>query len=184
MEKVAALMLLSGGIDSAACAHLLKSQGHHVEGLFLDYGQGPVNREKAAAATLASYLGISLVCGAVSGAPRHGPGEIVGRNAFLVFSAVVLKPWTAGIIALGIHGGTPYYDCSKAFVNRMATIVSEHTDGRLVLVAPFIDWNKKQVYDYFLASKLPIDLTYSCEADLDKPCKMCASCRDRSALGC
>jgi 7-cyano-7-deazaguanine synthase len=97
---------------------------------------------------------------------------------------MVLRPWRVGILALGIHFGTAYYDCSAAFMKAIAALVAEHTDGRLTLLAPFLEWSKKQVYDYFISAKLPIELTYSCEAGTTEPCKMCNSCQDRSALGC
>jgi 7-cyano-7-deazaguanine synthase in queuosine biosynthesis len=37
MSHPQAIVLLSGGIDSAACVHLLKAQGMPVEGIFFDY---------------------------------------------------------------------------------------------------------------------------------------------------
>jgi 7-cyano-7-deazaguanine synthase len=97
---------------------------------------------------------------------------------------MALRPWTVGILALGIHSGTGYYDCSAAFMKSMAALVAEHTDGSLILLAPFLDWSKKQVYDYFTGAKLPIELTYSCEAGTNGACAVCNSCRDRSVLGC
>ena len=41
----------------------------------------------------------------------------------------------------------------------MTVLVAEHTDGGLVPVTPFLEWNKQQIYDYFTAAKLPIKLT-------------------------
>jgi 7-cyano-7-deazaguanine synthase len=97
---------------------------------------------------------------------------------------MVLRPWSVGILALGIHSGTTYYDCSPAFMKAITELVAEQTDGTLTILAPFLEWSKKQIYDYFTSAKLPIDLTYSCEVGADEPCTVCNSCRDRSALGC
>jgi 7-cyano-7-deazaguanine synthase len=184
MSHPQAIVLLSGGIDSAACAHFLKTQGMTVEGIFFDYGQPAAPREQVAAQAIGEHIGFSVSVVTVRGLAKHSAGEVTGRNAFLIFGSIVLRPWRTGVLALGIHSGTSYYDCSPAFVKTMAVLVAEHTDGALNLLAPFLDWNKKQVYDYFTNAKLPIELTYSCEAGTDRPCDVCDSCRDRSALGC
>jgi 7-cyano-7-deazaguanine synthase len=184
MSHSRAIVLLSGGIDSAACAHLLKSQGMTVEGMFFDYGQPSALREQPAAQAMAEHIGIPLSISTVRGPAKQSAGEVTGRNAFLIFGSMVLRPWAAGILALGIHSGTAYYDCSIAFVKTMAVLVAEHTDGALSLLVPFLEWDKKQVYDYFTIAKLPIAITYSCEAGSDPPCDECNSCRDRRALGC
>ncbi len=155
-----------------------------VEAMFVDYGQLAARREQLAAQAIAEHLGIPLSVITLKGLAKHGAGEVVGRNAFLILSAIVLRPWRAGIVALGIHSGTAYYDCSPSFAKAMSSILAEHTDGALILLAPFLEWNKKQVYDYFTSVNLPIDLTYSCEAGSDEPCNVCNSCRDRSVLGC
>lgn len=43
-----ATVLISGGIDSAACAHLLAAQGHLVHGIFVDFGQAARDHESRA----------------------------------------------------------------------------------------------------------------------------------------
>ncbi len=179
-----AVVLLSGGIDSAACAWFLRDHGYSVKGLFVDYGQRAVQFEKRGAEALSATLGIALDCISVSIPNQFGAGEITGRNAFLVFAALLISQPRAGIIALGIHSGTAYYDCSPAFANSIDRLLEEHTDGCVRLSTPFITWSKKNIFDYYQASGLPIDLTYSCEAGSMPPCGTCLSCRDRRSLGC
>ena len=179
-----ATVLLSGGIDSAACAHLLRARGHDVGGFFVDYGQAAANPEECAAKSIASQIGIPLGVYRVLGGPYFTPGELIGRNAFLLLSAVLLAPNKSGLVAIGVHAGTTYYDCSFAFIEKMGRLISEHTDGTLQLLAPFLKWNKKDVFDYFAKSGIPLELTYSCEAGVVPPCGRCASCRDRRILGC
>jgi hypothetical protein len=100
-------VLLSGGIDSAACARLLLDEGNTVSCVFIDYGQAAA--ESRSAASIATNLRCSLLKIAVT--PRHhfGAGEITGRIAFLVLAALTLCEVRSGVIALGIHSGTPYY---------------------------------------------------------------------------
>ncbi len=181
---IEASVLLSGGIDSTACAHLLQKHGYAVGGVFLDYGQGAARAERRAVQAISTLLGIPLRVYEVRGHVSFAAGELVGRNAFLIFSALFLSPQKRGLLGLGIHYGTPYYDCSPAFVESMRKIVANHTDGALQLTAPFMWWTKSDVFAYFTAEGLPLDLTYSCEASSEAPCGACASCRDRELLRC
>jgi len=184
LEKTAATVLMSGGIDSAACAAFLAEQGNSVRGVLVDFGQAAAALERQAAHALAAQMQIPLTTYSVSGGLPYSAGELLGRNAFLIFSALFLTRQKNGLLAIGIHAGSPYYDCSPPFFSSMAQLIAEHTDGRVILIAPFLEWSKGDVLQYFLSSGLSIDLTYSCEAGTEPPCGACASCRDRRALGC
>ena len=179
-----AIVLLSGGIDSAACAWFLRDHGYSVRGLFVDYGQKAAPHERLGAEALSRLMQISLDCLSLNSSSEFGSGEITGRNAFLVFTALVTCRLHMGIIALGIHSGTTYYDCSTAFARSLDQSVAEHTDGRIRLSTPFVTWNKKNIFDYYRASGLPIELTYSCEKGHMPTCGTCLSCLDRRMLGC
>ena len=178
-----ALVLMSGGIDSTACALFLTKQGYDVRGLFIDYGQPAARYEALAVGEIGGQLGIDVAMCKLLGGPAFGAGEITGRNAFFVFTALLVERNSfAELLALGIHAGTPYYDCSEAFLRSISRIVHETTGGNTQLIAPFITWTKMQVYGYFLSLRLPKELTYSCEAGLQPPCGACASCADRLLL--
>jgi 7-cyano-7-deazaguanine synthase len=183
MQSVATV-LVSGGIDSAACAHFLNKQGNLIRGVFVDYGQAAVARERSAAMKLAKLLDIEFTIYRITGHGTFSAGELPGRNAFLIVTALFLSSCRRGLLALGIHAGTAYFDCSPAFVELMARLVAEHTDGGVSLVAPFLHWSKRDVFDYFVSTGLPLDATYSCEAGTEPVCGRCLSCRDRRALGC
>jgi 7-cyano-7-deazaguanine synthase len=182
-RRLRALVLLSGGIDSAACAHFLKSDAD-VQGLFLDFNQSAANQERKAAKILATQLDIPFEEFSIRPAGQRGAGELVGRNAFLLSTALFLSAGRHNVIAIGIHAGTPYYDCSPAFERLMAQVIAEQTDSRVTLLAPFVDWTKGDVFSYFETTGLRAADTYSCEAGTNPVCGRCASCRDREALGC
>jgi 7-cyano-7-deazaguanine synthase len=180
-----AVVLFSGGLDSAACARYLQRSGHSVRGLFVDYGQRAARLERAAAEQLSAFLGINLSMMRVETQRSFGSGEIRGRNAFLIFSSMLDgDPAISQLIALGIHAGTAYYDCSPAFLSSIGRLVAEYTDGRTRVIAPFIEWTKQEIFMYCLRERLPIDLSYSCEAGGEPPCGLCLSCRDRRTLSC
>jgi 7-cyano-7-deazaguanine synthase len=179
------VVLFSGGLDSAACAHYLQKHGHAVRGLFVEYGQKAACLERAAAEQLSAFLCMNLSTMRVETNRSFGNGEIQGRNAFLVFSCMLgADSAQTQVIALGIHAGTAYYDCSPAFLESIDRLVAEYTDGRTRVVAPFLEWTKHDIFTYCVREHLPIDLSYSCEAGETPPCGLCLSCRDRRALSC
>lgn len=176
------VVLVSGGVDSAACVDFYERQRLAVSGLHVTYGQPAARHEAAAATAIAHYYGIPLTLIRLVGARPKSDGELLGRNALLLFTALMELDARSAILALGVHSGTPYYDCSSSFLATVQSIVDGQSDGRIRVVAPFLEWTKKEIWDYCLEHRVPIDLTYSCERGLDHPCGVCLSCRDLEAL--
>jgi|GEM_PF-555853 len=176
-----ALVLLSGGIDSAACAHFLQKT-FRVDGLFVDFGQGALAQERIASRAVAAALAIGWSEASLRLEKRFGSGEIPGRNALLLTLAAAAKPTGTSIIAMGIHAGTPYYDCSPAFAEKVDALLQEQSGGDLRFLAPFLTWSKAEIYEYCRQEGLDLSSTYSCEAGGDSPCGCCLSCQDRLRL--
>jgi 7-cyano-7-deazaguanine synthase len=179
-----AIVLLSGGIDSFACAHLLLAKGLRVRALYIDFGQDAALHEQFVAKKIAEHLRIDFQQLRISSDVGFGSGELIGRNGFLALTALLFDHGQSGMIGMGLHHGTGYYDCSQSFVDSLTSMIREYTDGKTTFSAPFASWSKRDVYDYFVRARLPIDLTYSCEAGSPEPCGRCASCDDRRELGC
>lgn len=176
------LVLLSGGIDSAACVKYYLNEKFNVASVFVDYGQKAAEREYNGAKKIADFYDIELNLFPLKINKKFSSGEIKGRNAILILSTLMNMPGYQGIISLGIHSGTPYYDCSESFVKNMNDIVEGYTDGMVQLDTPFLKWDKKMIYEYCKDNNVPIELTYSCEKGEKKPCGKCLSCLDRSLL--
>jgi 7-cyano-7-deazaguanine synthase len=176
-----AIVLLSGGIDSSSCAHLLR-QTMTVSCLHVDFGQAAAAAERRASKAITEYLQCELRVLDFPEIGRFGAGEVLGRNAFLVAVSLMTSRIRSGVIALGIHAGTPYFDCSESFYRQIDRLVSEQTDGRFRVLAPFLDWTKKDIFDYFERARLPVAATYSCEAGTEPVCGECSSCLDRKLL--
>jgi 7-cyano-7-deazaguanine synthase len=181
---VRATVLFSGGIDSTSCIHLLKKDGYEVNGVFVDFGQASARMERRSVELLSKRLSFPVSIVQASANKNFGTGELLGRNAFLTFSALLLGGCHDGLLALGIHSGTPYFDCSPAFIARIEPLVQECTDGSVSVLAPFVHWTKDEVYSYFIASRIPLTETYSCEGGTNPPCGACTSCNDRARLEC
>ena len=85
---------------------------------------------------------------------------------------------------IGVHKDdvvvSAYADCSASFINAMASAISIGTYGRIRLVAPFMDNEKKEIVRVGLDLKVPYHLTWSCYAGGQRPCGKCATCIDRA----
>lgn len=175
------LALMSGGIDSSAMASFYLDRGTSVRGLFIDFGQAAAAQERQHVARVCQSLNIDLEIVSASLGNGYLSGEIVGRNMFLLSTALMTKV-EENAIAIGVHSGTPYFDCSTSFLNSMQHLISEHFDGKVQLLAPFAEWTKADVFSYFLKQGLSLDLTYSCEDGGTEICGKCLSCIDKAAL--
>jgi 7-cyano-7-deazaguanine synthase len=153
-----------------------------VECVHVSFGQRSQAEELKAARAITRHLKLPLREIALSGAGTFPAGEIWGRNAFLLSVALLTSRSRPGLLALGVHAGTAYFDCSSVFIRDMNTLVQGTTDGRVSISAPFLEWSKGEVIDYFLKSGIPLDVTYSCENGTAPACGVCQSCLDRVHL--
>jgi 7-cyano-7-deazaguanine synthase len=174
------LILLSGGLDSATALAAASRDGASPGALFVVYGQAADLDELRAAAAIADHYSVSLDILKVAGL-RFSEGEIRGRNAFLIHSALLAAPPGPTTIIIGIHGGTDYVDCSPEFVELMQRSLAFHTGGEVTLAAPFLDFSKGDIHVLTRKLDVPVELTYSCERGGD-PCGECLSCKDRELL--
>src|SRR4051812_42930731 len=103
-------VLLSGGIDSAACAVFYIKLGYKVSALHVDYGQLARLKERGAARAVAEYLRVPLDVVSIRTARKKADGEIIGRNAFLISLALQEVGTSSQLLAIGVHSGTRYCD--------------------------------------------------------------------------
>lgn len=175
-------VLVSGGIDSAALLAFYLRQRFKVRARFVDFGQPAARQESRAARAVCKHYGVRLSIMTVRSGAAFSAGEIPGRNAFLVFAAVLVGGARPGIIAIGIHEGPPYYDCSESFLISIQTVVDGYAAGRIKVAAPFLKWSKQVIWEFCKKARVPVDSTYSCESGGTRPCGDCLSCKDREAL--
>lgn len=175
------LILTSGGIDSTACIHYYLSLDFNVRAFFVNYGQQSLKQEYRCVQEISSYYKIELSFATCNFSNNFSNGELIGRNGFLVLTAIMANPEFKGLMSMGIHSGTPYYDCTPAFVKDMNRIVESYTNGQVKLNAPFLEWDKGMIYEYCKDEDVPVNMTYSCENGVE-PCGNCLSCLDRRIL--
>ena len=172
------LVLSSGGIDSTACINFYKKADFDVDCLFVDYGQLSNERELSSIKKIANHFKVEFKTVKILSHSKYQRGEVLGRNAFLIFTALMNFRKKNGLVALGLHKGTPYYDSSNKFIEEIQEIVDKYSKGTVKINVPFIEFNKKEIYDYCIMEKIPLAYTYSCESGKKQPCGECSTCKD------
>lgn len=176
------LVLLSGGIDSCACIDFYLQKDNHVDALFIDYGQPSAKRELDAALRVCKHYQIDMSEIALSKKAASTRGFWLGRNAFFLTTGMMYFPHSHGVVALGIHSGTQYPDCSIEFTSIMQMTFDLYSDGRIQVGAPFLNFTKREIWEYCTNKNVPVNLTYSCELGREQPCGQCLSCKDLEVL--
>lgn len=206
-----AVVLLSGGLDSATVLAIAKSEGYACHCLSLDYGQRH-RAELDAAARVAAALGatahrvVRLDLAAFGGSaltdasiavPVGGVAAgipvtyVPARNTILLSLALA---WAEVLAAQHIFFGanavdySGYPDCRAEFVQAFESMANLATKAavegaRLTLHAPIIALGKADIIRRGLALGVDFALTVSCyQADAEgRACGACDSCRLRRA---
>ena len=195
-----AIVLLSGGIDSAVVFALARKRGFEIHALSVDYGQRHVV-ELAAARMLArimvasSHAVVSVGLGAIcdcaltnATAPMpDGPVIIPGRNALLLSLAVSYAQRIGSRdIFVGFNAAdTDYPDCSqefcRAFEDTANAGIGTTVDDRFTIHVPLEMFNKPTIIRRGLELGVDFALTTSCynPAECGYACGVCLACRLR-----
>ncbi|MBI4984268.1 MAG: 7-cyano-7-deazaguanine synthase QueC [Rhodocyclales bacterium] len=206
-----AVVLLSGGLDSATTLAIARAAGFACHCLSVDYGQRHV-AELGAAARVAAALGarehrvVKIDMGQFGGSaltdasiavPTDGvqPGipvtYVPARNTIMLSLALALaevrgaQDIFVGVNAVDYSG---YPDCRPEFVRAFETLANLATKAaveghRLTLHTPLIDLSKADIVRRGTALGVDYGLTVSCyQADAEgRACGVCDSCRLRRA---
>lgn len=208
MTQPKAVILLSGGLDSATSAAQAIVDGYDLVAISFHYGQRH-ERELIAAKRVAKYLNIqdhfvvdvnlaqwggSALTDSTVDVPTEGVKSgmipityVPGRNTvFLAIALSLAEARDAEAIYLGINAVdySGYPDCRLEYleaVQHLATLSSKAgLEGKAPkLVAPLVMDSKVDIVRRALQLKVPIHLTWSCYQGEDEPCGLCDSCRIR-----
>lgn len=203
-----AVVLLSGGLDSATTLYYAKKKGYTVLCMVFDYGQRH-RREIAAASNTARAAHVkalrvkitlpwkgSCLLDATKRLPQSKTAAISRRipstyvparnTIFLSFALSYAETIGARAVFIGANAldFSGYPDCRpryyKAF-NRLSRVATKAgIEGRhIAIYTPLLHKTKKEII--VLAKKLgvPLALTWSCYRGAKRPCGVCDSCRLR-----
>ena len=203
-----AVVLLSGGLDSATTTAIAQADGYEVIALSFRYGQRH-QKELQAAKKIAKALDIkehfivdvnlsqwggssltddSLVLPQEGIQPDVIPSTYVpGRNTvFIAIALSLAEAQNAQAIYLGINAVdySGYPDCRPEYLaayQQLANLSSKvGLEGKAPqLIAPLVQDSKLDIVSRALSLGVPIAETWSCYQGGDEPCGLCDSCRIR-----
>ncbi len=203
-----AVVLLSGGLDSATTAAIAIAEGYEVIALSFYYGQRH-QKELQAAQKIAQTLGIkehfvteinlsqwggSSLTDKSMTIPQDGiepdviPSTYVpGRNTvFIAIALSLAEAKNAQAIYLGINAVdySGYPDCRPEYLQayqQLAQLASKAgVEGHAPqLVAPLVKDSKVDIVRRALELNVPVADTWSCYQGSETPCGLCDSCRIR-----
>ncbi len=200
-----AIVLLSGGLDSAVALYWAKARGFACTCLSFDYGQRH-RRELRAAAALAKAAGCPREVLALrfpwKGSSLLDKGErlparrgsaiprtyVPGRNIiFLSYALSCAEATGAQAIVIGAHSQdySGYPDCRPEFFRRFSRMAAAGTKRgvekrAIAVLTPLINKGKAQIIRMGRQLQVPFSLTWSCYAGGSRPCGTCDSCRYRA----
>jgi len=205
-----AIVLVSGGLDSATCLAMARSQGYECYALSFDYGQRHLAELEAAQRVSAAFaakahkiikLGLGDIGGsALTDAAIDVPTTlsdgipvtyVPARNS--VFLSLALG-WAEVLEAYDIFIGvnavdySGYPDCRPEFIRAFEVMANLATKAgvegkRFSIHTPLIDLSKAEIIQQGIALGIDYSMTVSCysAADDGRACGKCDSCRLRAA---
>ncbi|MCA2655581.1 7-cyano-7-deazaguanine synthase QueC [Microcystis sp. M061S2] len=203
-----AIILLSGGLDSATTAAIALAAGYQLIALSFRYGQRH-ERELAAAKKIANFLEIkehhlievnlslwggSALTDQSIAIPQEGINPdiipityVPGRNTVFISIALSLaEAREAEAIYLGINAVdySGYPDCRPEYLEAFQTLANLSSKAGLEgkapqLIAPLVMDSKVDIVRRAVSLGVPIADTWSCYQGEVEPCGLCDSCRIR-----
>lgn len=199
-----AVVLVSGGMDSATAAFEALEQEHEPLFLHASYGQRTESKEYECAKAIADHLDVTdflsvdtAFFSEIGGSSltevnrdveeaRRNRDEIPStyvpfRNANLLSMAVSFAESTQSrAVFIGAHSEdySGYPDCRPEFFDAFQRVVDVGTKPatKIQIVAPFAEWSKTDIVKRGLELNVPFDLTWSCYRDEAPACGTCDAC--------
>ncbi|NGM67598.1 7-cyano-7-deazaguanine synthase QueC [Natronolimnobius sp. AArcel1] len=202
-----AVVLLSGGMDSATAASEARERGYEVYALHTSYGQRTEDRELECARRLAEeidatdFLQIETGHLAAIGASSLTDDELAVadadlesdeiptsyvpfRNANLLSMAVsYAEANDCEAVFIGAHSEdfSGYPDCRLAFFEAFESVVDVGTkpETDIAIEAPFVEWSKTDIAAHGVDLEVPYEHTWSCYRENEPACGTCDACAFR-----
>ncbi len=198
-HSMRALVLLSGGIDSATALYLTKQDTDDIYSMNMVYTQSydseaEASKRLAAAAQVREHLSVYLpffkdieTRYRPTPSPTVSPAYVPARNiVFYGAAAAYAETIGATNIVFGSNAddAKEFPDAQPQFIQLMNELITVGTklgqEGLAVkIVNPLIDYDKVTVLKLALKLKVPLELTWSCYQDTPNPCRVCRGCRTR-----
>jgi 7-cyano-7-deazaguanine synthase len=205
MRSDRALVMLSGGLDSATCLYWAKEKYSEVIAITFNYF-GRLVQEKRASVQLAKAAGIdklieidlpfikeasdsSYYTGRFKDNPYSNAQEssyVPARNMIFYsigahYAEYLGAKWIIG--GHNLHDAKFFKDASKRFIDKINILFKEGcllcNDQAYQILLPLSRMNRKQIIRLAIKLKAPIELTWSCHREGTIHCGSCYACRQR-----
>lgn len=202
-----AVVLLSGGMDSATAAAEALDRGYELCAFHTSYGQNTETKEYECAMRLteefdaSDFLHIETehlarigassltdeeidVDDADAGSDEIPTSYVPFRNANLLSMSVSYaeaNDCSAMFIGAHTEDFAGYPDCRPAFFEAFQQVINVGTkpETDISLEAPFVEWSKTNIVERGLDLGVPYQHTWSCYRDEEPACGTCDSCMIR-----
>lgn len=188
VEKTAALVVLSGGLDSYVALLFALKSGYKCRSVTFDYGQRN-SVEVGQARIISDKYGVENEVVKIQGIISNDEVDFIPcRNVlFVQQAAMVAYRLNCKTLILGFQRAhyIPYPDTTERFVYKMQELI-DITSGRMriaELSAPLIALSKRQVIQLGTAFGAEFKLSTSCgERPVSgRDCGKCGGCQSRNA---
>lgn len=205
MSKDIAIVLVSGGLDSAVCVGIAADKYKELAFLFVNYGQKTLDKELECFHKLAEHYNVPndrrLVADItflkniggssltdqniqVSGFDpdnKEIPSSYVPfRNTHIISTAVSwseLLPSKKIYIGANYEDSPGYPDCRPEYFKAFNELIKKGSkNGNAEIDTPLLFFTKKQIISKGTELKVPFEYTWSCYQSSDKACGKCDSC--------
>ncbi|WP_266076253.1 7-cyano-7-deazaguanine synthase QueC [Haladaptatus caseinilyticus] len=201
-----AVILASGGMDSATAAYEARDRGFEPYFMHTSYGQRTEGKEYDCAKQQADELGAEFLhvetshLATIGGSSLTDDGMSVEdadlesddvpdtyvpfRNANLLSMAVsCAEANDCAAVFIGAHSEdfSGYPDCRPAFFEAFQRVVDVGTKDEtdIELVAPFVEWSKTDIAERGVKLDVPYEHTWSCYREEEPACGTCDACAYR-----
>ncbi|WP_114579043.1 7-cyano-7-deazaguanine synthase QueC [Saliphagus sp. LR7] len=202
-----AVVLASGGMDSATAAAVAQEQGYDLYMLHTSYGQRTEDKEYECAKAQAEYFnaadflhlttdhlskigGSSLTDEEIEVEEADLESEEVPtsyvpfRNGNLLAMAIsYAEAYDCDAVFMGAHSEdfSGYPDCRPEFFEAFQQVATFGTkdETTISIEAPFTEWSKTEITERGTDLDVPYDLTWSCYRNEEPACGTCDACAFR-----
>lgn len=186
------ILLASGGYDSTVLAAHLEFQKinfipYHCQ-IFKDGLYNTINNKEEYNCFIKNFIKYSTLYISTLHLRKRETSEeidcyVPGRNTIFVYDAINRfyanhSSDTSLRIYIGIIETVPRFaDCTQEWLNNLNKLLQAEFGDKVIVVAPFINFSKDQVYKLGQFYNVKLESTFSCNYVKDgEPCGKCGNC--------